>query len=150
MSESYWRFVEPIWHTVSIYDGGEVFLQEFRKATEKQRHLYATHWAQSEIMNGGLGQFFSNSTGVLAPEAVEGFKAIGMPNCASSLLGAMELFGNEYPRDRDTRDQLLEDFFDKYGDEENPMDVYEVAIAEELEEESGGFEVAANNYANQG
>lgn len=27
MSESYWRFVEPIWDTVSIYDGGDVFLE---------------------------------------------------------------------------------------------------------------------------
>ncbi|WP_369973953.1 DUF4375 domain-containing protein [Polaromonas sp. SP1] len=32
------------------------------------RHLFAVHWCQSEICNGGFMQFFANSTGVLAPE----------------------------------------------------------------------------------
>lgn len=132
---------------MSIYDGADVFLSEFDKANEKQKHLFAAHWAQSEIMNGGIGQLFSNSTGVLAPEAVEGFFAIGMPNCATILSNAMRFFGENYPRDREIREAQLERFYELNGDEEIPMEEYEDAIALELEEENGGFEEAANKYA---
>ncbi|NKB35881.1 MAG: DUF4375 domain-containing protein [Gammaproteobacteria bacterium] len=150
MEDSYWRFVEPIWESVSIYDGGEIFLQEFHKATDKQKHLFAAHWAQSEIMNGGLGQFFSNSTGVLAPEAVVAFEVIGMPNCASILASAMNFFGDSYPRDRDTREIVFEKYWEQNGDDAIPIEEQEDLMAVEIEEENGGFEKAANNYANKG
>jgi hypothetical protein len=39
------------------------FVDVFQKLTDKQKVLFASHWAQSEIMNGGLGQFFANKTG---------------------------------------------------------------------------------------
>jgi Domain of unknown function (DUF4375) len=149
MSDDYWRFVEPIWDSVSIYDGGDIFLQGFNDATEKQKVLFATHWTQSEIMNGGLGQFFSNSTGVLAPEAVEGFKKLGMPKCASILSEAMKFFGENYPRERAIRNNMLDCFYEKCGQESIPMLEQEDAMAIEIEEENGGFWDAANIYANQ-
>lgn len=150
MSNDYWKYVEPIWDSVNIYDGGDVFLKGFNEATEKQQVLFASHWAQSEIMNGGLGQFFSNSTGVLAPEAVVGFKTLGMPKCASILSDAMKFFGEIYPRDRTSRESVLESFYEEFGDDAIPMLELEDAIATKIEEENGGFWDAANNYANQG
>ena len=150
MSESYWRFVEPIWDTLSIYDGGDVFLREFNKATEKQKTLFAAHWAQAEIMNGGLGQFFSNSTGVLAPEAAKAFEAIGMPKCAEALLNSMKFFGETYPRDRNVRESIFEQFYEKHGEDKIPLEEFEDIMATELEDENGGFEEAADMYANQG
>ena len=150
MSESYWRFVEPIWDTVSIYDGAELFLREFNKATDKQKVLFATHWAQSEIMNGGLGQFFSNPTGVLAPEAVKAFNSLGMPLCAETLENAMRFFGESYPRDRSDREACFEKFYETFGEDKVPLDEYEDSMATVIEDENGGFEEAANNYANQG
>ncbi len=149
MSDSYWRFVEPIWDSVSIYDGADIFLGEFNKASEKQKNLFAAHWAQSEIMNGGLGQFYTNSTGVLAPEAVTAFKAIGMPKCASILAESMRFFGEEYPRDRAVREEAFEAFYEKHGDD-IPVEQYEDSMATEIEDENGGFEEAADSYANQG
>ena len=149
MSNSYWRFVEPIWDSISIYDDEEIFLKEFNKASERQKNLFAAHWAQSEIMNGGLGQFFSNSTGILAPEAVEAFNAIGMPNCASILSGAMKFFGKNYPRERNLRENAFDTFYERYGEQAIPIEEYEDAMATELEEENGGFEKAANDYANK-
>jgi hypothetical protein len=150
MSGSYWRYVEPIWDSVSIYGGGELFLKTFNEATEKQRVLFAAHWAQSEIMNGGLGQFFSNSTGVLAPEAVEAFKALGMSKCASILSEAMKFFGENYPRERALREEAFGRFYKAFGNDAIPIREYEDAMATEIEEENGGFLVAADNYANQG
>jgi Domain of unknown function (DUF4375) len=146
--ESYWIFVEPIWDAVSIYDSAEEFIAQFAKISKKQQVLFATHWAQSEIQNGGLGQFFSNSTGVLAPEAVAGFSALGMPKCASALANAMRFFGDTYPRETGVRQDVLESFEAEH-EGEVPLLEYEDIMAIEIEEERGGFEEAANRYANQ-
>jgi hypothetical protein len=69
---SYWDLVEPVWDEINIYDGPDVFLETFQKVPLKIGYLYAVHFCQSEVCNGGFGQFFFNSTGVLAPEAVRG------------------------------------------------------------------------------
>ncbi len=150
MDNSYWKFVEPIWDTVSIYDGGNIFLEQFNQATKKQKTLFASHWTQSEIMNGGLGQFFSNPTGVLAPEAVEAFKEIGMPICSKTITKAMEFFGEKYPREREIREEIFENYYKNNGEESIPLEELEDIMATELEGENGGFEQAANKYANQG
>jgi hypothetical protein len=76
---------EPVWDRISIYDGDETFIHQFAEATEKQKILFSLHWVQSEIMNDGLGQFFSNDTGILAPEAAIAFEKLRMPNCADIL-----------------------------------------------------------------
>lgn len=148
MNETYWRLVEPIWDTVSISDGAEEFLKEFNNVGEKERNLYAAHWTQSEILNGGLAQFFTNPTGVLAPEAVNAFNAIGMPQCASILAESMKFFGASYPRDRAIREQVFEEFL-----QNNvgviPIEQHEDSMATAIEDENGGFESAANRYANQ-
>ena len=150
MSDQYWEFVEPVWDTISIYDGGDAFIEQYSKATEKQKVLFSAHWAQSEILNGGLGQFFSNPTGVLAPEAVEAFIKIGMPECAESISNAMKFFGNPYPRDRSERENLIEQFYEENGDDAIPLEEHEDIVAVKIEEENGGFWESANLYAAQG
>src|SRR2546428_5812727 len=107
--ELYWSYVEPIWDRVSIYDGPEVFLDQVSKVSQVQKHLFAAHWCQSEVRNGGLHQFFSNDTGVLAPEAVDAFRMVGLEQCATALARAMSFFGNTYPRERSTREDSLDD-----------------------------------------
>lgn len=69
-----------------------------------------------EVCNGGFRQFFRNSTGVLAPEAVEGFELLGFPDCAKALRDAMSLFGDEYTRDRSERHILIEELEYPGGD----------------------------------
>jgi hypothetical protein len=145
----YWTHVDPVWEKISIYDGPERFLLEFGKAPKKSQTLFAAHWAQSEIMNGGLGQFFSNSTGVLAPEAVEAFREIGMPRCASILSDAMRFFGEEYPRDRKKREQVFEQYFAENGENAVLVLEQEDAMEAAINEENGGFRMAADNYAAQ-
>jgi hypothetical protein len=77
VAEAYWAIIEPIWQTIDISDGADVFLDTFFKAPQDAALLYAAHFCQSEVCNGGFFQFFFNSTGILAPEAVNGFRAIG-------------------------------------------------------------------------
>ena len=149
MEESYWKYVEPIWNSVSIYNDGKVFVEQFSKLTEKEKVLFSAHWAQSEILNGGLGQFFSNSTGVLAPEAVEAFIKLGMPTSAKAIKDAMLFFGEPYPRERSLREKVFEEFFKKFDENIIPMEEQENIVADGIEEESGGFEVAANLFASK-
>jgi hypothetical protein len=99
----YWEAIQSAWDSVSIYDGPKVFLEQFREVDPAVGHLLAAHWCQSEVSNGGLHQFFTNPTGVLAPEALAGFRAIGLEEWASILEEAIRYFGEPYPRDQKAR-----------------------------------------------
>jgi hypothetical protein len=102
-----WSLIEPYRDMVSIYDGPEVFLAGFSKLPSASQHLFAANWCDYEICNGGFSQFFTNSTGVLAPEALNGFRAIGAHACAEVLEQAMHIFEEPYPRDREAREEYL-------------------------------------------
>ncbi|MFT3820270.1 MAG: DUF4375 domain-containing protein [Rubrivivax sp.] len=144
----YWDLVDPIWETVSIYDGPDVFLQQYAASPEVSRVLFAAHWCQSEICNGGFDQFFSNSTGVLAPEGVEAFHKIGMPKIAALIGQAMSALGPIYPRDRDERADAIEAARDACGDSESgPFGDLDELFFKVIEAENGGFGEAADTYA---
>lgn len=104
-----WSTIEPYWNELgdSWNRGVEEFLSRMNRAPIKVRHLYAAHWCESEVCNGGFHQFFHNSTGILAPNAAEGFAAVGAGELSSIVTEAMRFFGPEYPRDRHRRLELL-------------------------------------------
>ena len=141
MGDTYWQLIEPIWNEVNIYDGPEVFLDSYSRIASEVAALYAAHFCQSEVCNGGFRQFFSNSTGVLAPEAVQGFHAIGQNRIADLVERAMLAFGSPYIRDRERRHEILENLparsFDSLDEEFFSL----------IEKEAGGFEAAAEPYA---
>lgn len=108
-SVDYWTLVEPVWLPLNCtWDDCEKFVREFRSVHPEAGHLYAAHWCQSEVCNGGLHQFFSNGTGLLAPEALEAFRAIGVVDWAEILAEAIKHFGTPYPRNRDNRKKFLQ------------------------------------------
>lgn len=146
----YWDLVEPIWEAISIYDGPENFLRQYNSAPEAARTLFAAHWCQSEICNGGFDQFFSNSTGVLAPEAVVAFQKIGMLETAALVERAMLLLGDSYPRDRDTREEAIETAWEASSDQENgPFGDMDPLFFTLIKEECGGFGNAADAFASE-
>jgi hypothetical protein len=147
VSYKYWKYVEPVWNEISIYDGGDKFLQQFSLVTEKQKTLFASHWAHSEIMNGGLGQFYSNPTGVLAPEAAAAFDRIRMPKSAKILRESMKFFGSPYPRSNSIRSLRFEEFFDKFGQDTIPLLELEDEMALVIESENDGFWASADRFA---
>jgi len=100
---NYWDQIEEAFEAVDIYETYDVFMQGAAKYPDWKIDILAVHWTMSETVNGGLEQYFSNSTGILAPEAVFGFQRIGRPELAAALQKAMALLGKPYPRERKER-----------------------------------------------
>jgi hypothetical protein len=141
----YWTLVEPVWLPLNrSWDGGpERFVRRFRRVRPEAGHLYAAHWCQSEVLNGGFHQFFSNTTGLLAPEALEGFRAIGAVEWAQILAEAMKHFGTPYPRDRGDREEILPMRQRRAREEWDPF----CELDERFYEWADNWEDAANAYA---
>jgi hypothetical protein len=139
---SYWRLIEPIWDKIDI-DGVSVFLGSYARAPRQAALLYAAHFCQSEICNGGFYQLFHNSTGVLVPEAIEGFRTIGQSKIAGIVGTAASLLGSPYPRDRDMRRSVLTAL------DRNRFAALDNEFYSLITDENGGFENAADRYAAQ-
>ena len=143
--ETYWSVIEPVWEAVSIYDGPETFLDQFSKISAAQRQLLSPHWCQSEVRNGGFHQFFHNPTGVLAPEASAGFRAIGLEECADLVDQAMRFFGEQYPRDQSVRQAALDEYGEVHGDLWDPFVSLDDQFFDAIEVD--GYDIAADRFA---
>ena len=108
----YWDLVAPHWSELNEawYLGPDVFLARLQTVPLRSQHLYASHWCYSEVCNGGFYQFFFNTTGILAPEAVSGFHAMGADELSEILSRALAYFGPHYPRVRELRMDSLGTF----------------------------------------
>lgn len=145
--QRYLQLVKPHWERVSTCAGADSFLREFSLTPEAPRNLLAAAWCQSEVCNGGFNQFFWNNTGVLAPEAAHGFEAIGMPALAALVRRAAAFFGPRYIRDRDRRIELLKLYEEANPATPDPFDSINEEFYRLLREESGGWELATDRYA---
>jgi hypothetical protein len=155
--EKYWSVLDPIWDKINI-DTPETFAQTFGEVSRSVGLLYAAHFCQSQVCNGGFTQFFWNSTGVLAPEAVDGFIAIGQPHVADVLQRAMNKLGSPFKRDRAARWSALDTLRDEHDKQRDPARrprYKNIDSFGKLEREfyclraseAGGFESAADAYA---
>lgn len=105
--DAYLSALEPIWKLIRVSAGEALFLEQFSRVPRQLGDLFAAHWCQSEVRNGGFHQFFLNPTGVLAPEAVAAFRAIGMLEAATVVDEAMRVLGTPWPREQEARQRLL-------------------------------------------
>jgi len=86
--------------------------------TVPQRHFLLASVFRFEVDNGGLAQYFVNSSGDDARAALAGLEAIGANQSASVLRRAMALFGPGGPSpDRDDRHDQLASLTDEQDDE---------------------------------
>lgn len=99
----YWPRIKQAFDDVSVHDAPEDWLAGLARHPRDTGRLLAVHWLVAEVDNGGLLQFFDNSTGVVAPEAVEGLAAIGMPDSAAEVSAAMARLPHPYPREQSQR-----------------------------------------------
>jgi len=136
----YWSFVDRVLETININETPEVFRQTFDSVPRVSGLMYAAHYCQSEVCNGGFDQFFYNGTGVLAPEAAEAFRQIGQMQIAALIESAMNLFGSPYPRDWEERRSRLSEL------PKSALDALDNRFWALIGSEAGGFEDAANRF----
>lgn len=102
-------------------------------------HLYGTVIFDGEVANGGLPQFFENSSGALAPIVRDAFKAMELRRYETIMTQLISAFGPEYPRkqwvrgDKIDSDSALQEMLERAYDE---VDVW-----------SREFILARENYA---
>lgn len=82
-----------------------------------QRRFSAVHMCDAEIRNGGISQYFFNSSGDQWKDALAGFEAMGCVERASILRDAIRPFGPSGPsEDRDIRTEQLSRLHKKNGE----------------------------------
>lgn len=145
-TQLYWPFTEVPTDDISIYESPECFLRDFESEGRGSQVAFAAYWLQAEILNGGLGQFFSNDTGVLALEAAAACLTLGLNTLASRIENAMRWFGDPYPRKRERRQELLRTFELENVDGGGAFSQIDNIVADLIYDEAGGLHKAAINY----
>lgn len=106
--DDYFAVIEPVFWSVSIYDGPQRYEQDLAQFSKEQRLVLAYHWYLSEVNNGGHDQFFYNSTGIVWPDALKAFAAIGADDVAAIIEAAINRLGGSPSLDREERLRQLE------------------------------------------
>jgi len=111
-----WAIIEPLWWTVSIYDGEKKYEQDLSKYSKSQRIVFACHWYMFEVNNGGHDQFYYNSTGIVWRDAIECFDAIGATEISEIIKSSATRLGGSPSLDRNERNEALEKLEPKFDD----------------------------------
>jgi hypothetical protein len=88
-----WAVVDPIWPTVETED--ELALLD--QGTNGQQAIYATMLYAQEVDNGGLKQFFGNSSGMLWEHVRSGLLLLGAQEHLDLIAAAIEIFPRGVP-----------------------------------------------------
>lgn len=143
----YWLAVDPIWEKVSIYDGFEKYKKQISKFPDIQINLFAAHWLNSEVNNGGFHQFYSNSTGIVIIEAIRAYKEMGLINTSNLIEKTARFFENHDIRDREVRNELLDEYEDNHDEDLwNPFENDDDNFYKMCDDASECFSKSASEY----
>jgi hypothetical protein len=117
----YWDEIEDCIEDVNIYDSVEEYLSDISSLPAKKKNLIVLHYLVSDVLNGGLLQYFVNSSGITAPEALEALDAIGQPHAKKLLFDAMAHFERVYPREQEARVHLFKNTYVMGGKDPSPF-----------------------------
>lgn len=95
--------IDNLWRKIPSGSDDEDVPQRLAKLSFPEQTLIALDAFSSEFENGGIHQFFFNSTGAFAPEVLAGLRALNLTQQAQLFERAMKTFPSPYPRDRDKR-----------------------------------------------
>ncbi len=98
-----------VWSALSYRIGQKRKAKGESSLTATERNLVAATWVGYEVNNGGFDQYFYNSSGDEAAQALAGLKEMGADGSAALLARAMAVFPDgQPPADRDRRVELME------------------------------------------
>ena len=143
----YPRIYEPYYEKFDFYNGRVAWLESIREIPIKAVHLFSIHWLHTEVYNGGFWQYFYNSTSTSYSEAIQGYKAIGMPEVALVINSAASKLGSPFPFDKENREKIV-------GSPDNQMNFadldekfYELADTKQFFRRVPNFVPFAEKYA---
>ena len=110
------RIIEPLWWSVSIYDGEEKYENDLKLFTTPQRYVFAIQWYSAEINNGGHCQFYDNSTGIVWEDALKGFEAIGAQRNANIIRESANRMGGNPSKNHEKRQKQMESCKSEFND----------------------------------
>jgi len=108
--------LHPVWWRANIYDGPGMYDYSLREFSRSQRLVFAILWYIAEVNNGGHHQFYSNSTGIVWRDAMDGFEAIGVPRAARIVAVSADRLGGSPSQDREERYDQMEEFAPDFDD----------------------------------
>ena len=117
--------VDPLWWSVSIYDGKEQYEKDLESFNTSQRGIFAILWYSGEVCNGGHDQFLYNSTGIVWEDALKGFEMISADKCAENLRDVIKKCGGSIPFDRGEREEMLDRITTDPDNEDESIDLFE-------------------------
>lgn len=141
---NYQSAIAQVLEKINIDGDAEDYLRSLGQVRPELGMLFAAHVCQIEVRDGGFEEFFFTNAGVVAPEAAQGFAAMGQEPLARLVNAAMKKFGEPYPRERLDRVAILDDMD---GETAEALMALEEDFCALLEEEQGSFEAAADRYA---
>ncbi|TGM58870.1 DMP19 family protein [Leptospira adleri] len=103
------EIIEPLWWAINVYEGEKEYIEDLKGFSNEQKYLFAIHRYSAEVNNGGHDQFFFNSSGIVAEDALEGFRKIGLDENYNILKESMDRLGGKPFKDRDKRTIQLEE-----------------------------------------
>lgn len=110
------KVIDPVWWSVSTSDSKSRYEKDLESFSFHQRAVFALMWFMSEVNNGGHAQFYSNPTGIVWEDAMNGFELIGLPEGMKIIEESAKRFGKKPSFDRAERERALdllkEDFDD--------------------------------------
>ncbi|MCJ9748492.1 MULTISPECIES: DUF4375 domain-containing protein [unclassified Neorhizobium] len=112
--------IEQAEQGISIED--QLIPQTVVKFGRPHVYLYATVIFDGEVGNGGVRQFFDNSSGALAPTVRDALQEMLLPEYADIMGGIIDAFGAPFPRshlermNRIDNDPQLQINFDRASD----------------------------------
>ena len=80
-----YAFSQIVESQIDIEARPDLYLEQFHKANPVAAYLFVMYWVVGAISGDGFYFVFESRKGQIFPEAIEGFKRIGMPKTAEIL-----------------------------------------------------------------
>jgi hypothetical protein len=92
-----------------IWGRPEEYSEELARLTIPQQFVFAIHWYDIEVCNGGHKQLYFNSTGIVWEETLKGLKAIGATKNYDILKESAKRLGSNPSKDYAVRRKQLDE-----------------------------------------